>query len=66
MRKRPDWRSPNYAEVLKDLDRSGFAWEFLRRNPAYRKDYDRISEDVDEGDPRADAACERWGLSFRM
>ena len=45
MSKRPDWRSPDYVEALKDLDRAGFAWEFLRRNPAYREEYDRIDED---------------------
>lgn len=31
-----DWRSPeNYAHLL-DADRSLFAWEWLRRDPAYR------------------------------
>ena len=32
-----DWRSPNAADALKELDRSGLAWEFLRRNPEYRE-----------------------------
>lgn len=63
---RPDWRSSSAAQTLNQLDRAGFAWEFLRRNPDYRKDYRRIVEDA-EGAARAAAACgERWGLVFRL
>ena len=66
MTKRPDWRSPDYVEALKDLDRAGFAWEFLRRNPAYRDDYDGIAEDPDESELSPGAVGRRWGLSFRL
>ncbi|BAV64081.1 DUF2285 domain-containing protein [Sphingobium cloacae] len=34
---RLDWRNPASYRPLLDLDRSGWAWEFLRRNPDYRK-----------------------------
>ena len=61
MTKRPDWRSPDYVEALKDLDRAGFAWEFLRRNPAYREDYDGIAEDPDEAELSPDGGGRRLG-----
>lgn len=66
MSKRPDWRSPDYVEALKDLDRAGFAWEFLRRNPAYREDYDRIDEDPEASELSPGRIGGNWGLSFRL
>lgn len=66
MAKRPDWRSLDYVEALKDLDRAGFAWEFLRRNPAYRDDYAEITEDPDKQELSPAAVGRRWGLSFRL
>ena len=66
MTKRPDWRSPDYVEALKDLDRAGFAWEFLRRNPAYRDDYAEIADDPDKQELSPGAVGRRWGLSFRL
>ncbi|TPL35561.1 DUF6499 domain-containing protein [Mesorhizobium sp. B2-4-8] len=38
----PDWRSQSTEDALNRLERQGFAWEFLRRNPDYRRDYDRL------------------------
>ena len=65
MTKRPDWRSPDYVDALKNLDRAGFAWEFLRRNPAYRDDYEGIAEDPDESELSSETVGGNWGLSFR-
>ena len=36
LRGRLHWRDRNSYSPLLDLDRSGWAWEFLRRNPDYR------------------------------
>jgi len=55
----PDWRDAAAYEPLLDADRSLFAWEWLRRNPAYREAADRALE-VDSG--RDLAGPERWGL----
>ena len=66
MTKRLGWRSPDYVEALKDLDRAGFAWEFLRRNPAYRDDYAEIADNPDESELSPGAVGWRWGLSFRL
>jgi len=64
-----DWRSPNAADALKELDRSGLAWEFLRRNPEYREDYRRALQRIASGAITEEAAMteisRRWGLSFR-
>src|SRR5262245_10570605 len=61
-----NWRRG--GDYLQHLDRPGFAWEFLRRNPAYQEDYKTIvREDASdasfEGRSR-DALVWRWGLAF--
>jgi len=64
-----DWRSQDAGDALKELDRAGFAWEFLRRNPEYRQDYRRALERIAAGAITEEAAMaaisRRWGLSFR-
>jgi transcriptional regulator len=73
----PDWRDPASYDYTRDLTREGWAWEFLRRNPNYRKSW------RDQADPEAtdrakkgkarvaapavvSAAAAAWGLlSFR-
>src|SRR5579864_7190097 len=35
--RRPDWRDPANYEYTRELTRDGWAWEFLRRNPKYRR-----------------------------
>lgn len=63
-----DWRSLSGHDYLSELDRSGFAWEFLRRNPAYQEDYNTImreaASDARQEGPTRDALVWRWGLSF--
>lgn len=63
MPRRPDWRSPSDYDYLKELDRAELAWEFLRRNPEYQKDFARI---VDVTKRKATVVAERWGLCFRL
>ena len=64
-----DWRSLTQHDYLKDLDRSGFAWEFLRRNPAYQEDYNTIvreaASDAADEEIRREPLVWRWGLTFR-
>lgn len=62
---RPDWRSASAVETLDRLDRAGFAWEFLRRNPRYRKEYSQIRKEAASATRVAEALGRRWGLSFR-
>jgi hypothetical protein len=35
----PDWRRGETYEYTRDLPRRGWAWEFLRRNPDYRREW---------------------------
>lgn len=65
---RLDWRDPASYDYTQPLSREGWAWEFLRRNPAYRTAYrDATSDDVEGiGDDRRTGGAEIWGLcSFR-
>jgi hypothetical protein len=62
-----DWRHPEAYEALDDLPPAALAWEFLRRNPDYRADYNQFIEETAAG---AEAEAEaprfgRWGLTFR-
>lgn len=38
-KKRPDWKNIKEYDYLKDASHEQFAWEFLRRNESYQKDY---------------------------
>src|SRR5215472_8332723 len=60
-----DWRLPEAADALKDLDRSDLAWEFLRRNPEFREHYASILERIESNALSEEAALtelsDRWG-----
>lgn len=59
-----DWRSAEAYDYVRDLDPADMAWEFLRRNPEYRQDFDRLAHE--RPDTERDAALlHRWGLRFR-
>ncbi|TNC96127.1 MAG: hypothetical protein FD119_1964 [Stygiobacter sp.] len=64
----PFWRSESVQDRLNRLDRPGFAFEFLRRNPNYRSDWSQTRHRVAQGTLDAhDAQAElarRWGLCF--
>lgn len=63
----PDWRLQSTELALNRLERQGFAWEFLRRNPDYRSDYQRLYT-TQTGRPRDPAHYRseafQWGLRF--
>lgn len=63
----PDWRLQSTEHALNRLERQGFAWEFLRRNPDYRSDYQRLYT-APTGRPRDPAhyrsVALQWGLRF--
>jgi hypothetical protein len=64
------WRSQDATAYLDRVQRAGFAWEFLRRNPDYRQDYEIMSRHVASGATSdvevALALGQRWGLSFSV
>ncbi|WP_439575397.1 transcriptional regulator domain-containing protein [Phreatobacter sp.] len=59
------WRSEAAYDYIDKLTPGDLAWEFLRRNPEYRKSYQellangRLTEDVSR------EFAEQWGLRFR-
>lgn len=61
------WSSPQFAIQFPPLDRSGFAFEFLRRNNEYRSDFAAIAS---RGGTMAkrdalQGLTSRWGIAFR-
>jgi hypothetical protein len=62
-----EWRSPETERELNRLERQGFAWEFLRRNPDYRRDFDNSSGASARpfgASTRNRSAAPQWGLRF--
>ncbi len=60
-----DWRSPTAYAHARGIPVAGFAWEYLRRDEDYQRDFDRINADVTlPKDEVLDAFSRRWGLRF--
>jgi hypothetical protein len=57
-----DWRRPETYETLRNLDATGLAWEFLRRNPDYQRDYVRSNNTAIPIEQPPEVR--HWGLSF--
>lgn len=61
-----DWRSKERYADVNACSATVLAWEFLRRNPDYSKDYGQLGQDASSGRTDAERVrLERWGLSFR-
>lgn len=65
-RPHPDWRDPESYAYTRNLTRDAWAWEFLRRSPKYRADYDRIAATrralfPPDGKTPTEEAAQRWG-----
>jgi hypothetical protein len=60
-----DWRRPETYESLRDLDATGLAWEFLRRNPDYQRAYLELSREMTAIGQDQSSPVRHWGLSFR-
>ncbi len=68
----PDWRNADSYRHLLELDAEGWAWEWLRRNPAYVEAAESTPLPVAEpasGQPYVVLSSARivadWGLHFR-
>jgi hypothetical protein len=57
-----DWRSAAAYAELENASARDLAWEFLRRNPRYVRDWEQL--DDRPFDDAADTVAERWGLRF--
>ncbi|WP_342251551.1 transcriptional regulator domain-containing protein [Sphingomonas sp. OTU376] len=58
-------RQSTFEDPRGGLDIAGFAQEFLRRNPDYRREYAELHLDrVDPNGPDPEVMARRWGLIF--
>lgn len=57
-----DWRSAAAYAELENASARDLAWEFLRRNPRYVRDWEQLDDRRSDDD--AEAVAERWGLRF--
>jgi hypothetical protein len=58
----PDWRSAAAYANVDNLSPAELAWEFLRRNPGYQRDF-RAATRVG-ADRVPEPLIARWGLPF--
>lgn len=51
-----------------ELDFPGYAQEFLRRNPDYRRQYMQMTAGIDDGAPPElqEVMARKWGLNFPL
>ena len=55
------WHNPAAYSFVKDVSADIIAWEFLRRNPAYQRDFTEFTTT----EASVDELRKRWGLQFR-
>ncbi|UBS34104.1 DUF6499 domain-containing protein [Altererythrobacter sp. N1] len=59
-----EWRSSSTYDYWDDADVDALAWECLRRNQKYQRDYADISKAPLTADTETEAIGNRWGLRF--
>lgn len=59
-----DWRTPATYAHAQNLSTAGFAWEFLRRDPDYRRDFRRVKASPRGMVEPQTTFADRWGLRF--
>lgn len=60
-----DWRAPAAYEHTKHIPAAGFAWEYLRRNEDYRREYHILAATQRPEAHQLERFSQRWGLRFR-
>ena len=58
------WRSTERYKHIEKLTASDLAWEWLRRNEAYDRDYRQFSKTKEDPQLLTDQIRQRWGLRF--
>ncbi|WP_226951218.1 transcriptional regulator domain-containing protein [Rhizobium terrae] len=59
------WRISTAYDYIDELDAPDLAWEFLRRNPEYQRDYALLRSEGHDSASALKALSNKWGLSFR-
>ena len=60
-----EWRSEAAYAYLNDLTPAELAWEFLRRNPEYQRDYRTAADATADQAELPESLITQWGLRFR-
>jgi hypothetical protein len=60
----PDWRNAAAYGYLQQLNRAELAWEFLRRNPNYNRDFRATARRTSTEADFPERLTRRWGLRF--
>lgn len=63
---RIDWRAPAAYGHAKAIPPAGFAWEYLRRDENYQRDFQTIASVKELGAAQLENFSQRWGLRFPM
>lgn len=58
------WRSHTGYQYVEDISASDLAWEWLRRNDSYDKDFQALTDTKGDPRPLTDKIRQRWGLRF--
>ncbi len=61
-----DWRASAAYRHANDIPAAGFAWEYLRRDDAYHRDYEAVARMGLAAGKRLDLFSRRWGLRFPL
>ncbi|WP_307719439.1 MULTISPECIES: transcriptional regulator domain-containing protein [Rhodoplanes] len=59
------WRSSSTYDFVDGLAAADLAWEWLRRNADYQRDYADIERGAVDPQTYRDTVRARWGLQFR-
>ena len=59
-----DWRAPAAYGHAKAIPPAGFAWEYLRRDENYQRDFQTIASVKELGADQLENFSQRWGLRF--
>lgn len=60
-----DWRVPAAYAHATSIPAAGLAWEYLRRDDDYRRDFDRMRRQPRHDAETRSAFSDLWGLRFR-
>lgn len=60
-----DWQTSSAYDYIEELEPADLAWEFLRRNGDYQRDYTAAMNRYEDRADADEALAARWGLRFR-
>lgn len=61
----PNWEDEFAYDYLDHIPPAGYAWEWLRRNPHYRRDYEDLVRHPLDAERLEEVMERRWGVRFR-